>query len=437
MKSLKRLILALLPVTILYTLPIYASGNVSGAVVDENTNAAYGSTPFDAFVSSIYNSRLFQRYISTWGAPLNNASFIAVLLIIVFILIILSIVELVLNWRKSKQIYKVNEEKLEKRRQQEAEDELLREYMRFKMLAETNGVDGMQTVSFEQWLSARVETGQVDMANLTPEQREAVAEAREVAADVKETITEAVNSALPKKQPQTEEEAMDAAIAEREAEDDRIQRTEEYQQKQAEQLQAMRANGQTVAQTVSPVNPTTKPQRSGSWLDNVEEIKKKYSTDTKKTELVDLPDADETVHLSKAAVVKPITLKEKPKTEEVKPKQAKVDVNKLLEEKTAEMKDDMGEKVSHEEMTQFDALVASLNSQKAAESKAKALSAEAEKAKEANIELLQNDIEDSLEGTAETATTVKQQASKENKALEEAKRKALKEMQRESARRRK
>ena len=412
---------------------------VCAAEITEEEAVKYNSnTPFDALVNAVYNSGLFQKYISTWGAPLNNASFIAALLVVIFILGIMTIVELVLNYRKSKKIYKINEEKMEKRRQQEAEDELLREYMRFKMLAETNNVESMQSITFEQWLAARVETGQVEMNSLTPEQREAVTEAKETISDLKENIVSAVSDVLPKKQPKTEEEEMDVSIAAREAEDERIRKAEEYQKRQEEQLREMRENNPVSAEA-SPKETATDPKpvsEGSSWLSNIDEIKKKYSTETKKTELVDLPDADETVHLSEAAVVKPVVIKEKPKPEELKPKQEKVDINKLLEEKTAEMKDDLGEPVPQEEMSQFDALVAALHTQKAAESKAKALSAEAEKAKEANIELLQNDLEDTLEGTGQNATARKDD-SKENKALEEAKKRALKEMQRESSRRRK
>ncbi len=410
-----------LPLMAFFTHTVYASE----IIVDENPTAMATTVQkhglFDAFVQNIYNSYLFQKYISTWGAPLNNASFIVALLIVIFFLIAISIVELVLNYRKSKKIAKINEEKLEKRRQQEAEDALLREYMRFKMLAEANGVAEGQGITYEQWLAARVQTGQTEMSSLTPEQQAAVEEAKEVAADTKETITEAVSGIASKIMPKkelSEDEQIDAAIAEREKEEESVRKAEEYQKRQEETLKAMRESNPVpvIVETAKPeeqAEEKPKPASGVSWAANVEAIKQKYNSGVKKTELVDLPDADENVHLSEAAVVKPVTIKEKPKPN-IKEENKQEDGKKQLEEKTPEMQDDMGVKVPEKERTQFDELIAALHQQKTAENKAKALSAEAEKAKEQNIELLQTDLENTLEEAEYATTATAKKETKEN-----------------------
>ena len=425
--------------------------SVAYAEPDAHTAQKHGF--FDGLVNFINNSYLFQRYISTWGAPLNNASFIAALLVIIVLLCVWSAIELFLNWKKSKKILKANKEKLEKRRQQEAEDALLREFMRFKMIAEANGVADANGVTFEQWLAARVDTGQVNMSELTPKQQEAVTEAKEVAADVKETVSDKAKEAkvkagavataaglMHKKEP-TEEEKMDAAIAQREKEDEAVRKAREFEKRQEEQLKAMRTNNtptvvsEVAKQEITKPTPVPKKQETTNWLNNAEAIKKKYATGPKATELVDLPDMDEdAVPLSQAAIVKPVAVKERPKAEVKKEEKKPIDVNRLLEEKSAEMKDDMGTPISADEQTTFDQIIAALNQQKAAENRAKELSAEAEAAKEANIEILKGDLEQSYDTEAVTETTGRS-TSKEDRALEEAKKRALKEQEREERKR--
>ena len=61
------------------------------------TEAVKGTGPFDQLVYWIETSALFKKYISTWTAPLNNASFDAVLLIILAIILAWTVYGVIMN----------------------------------------------------------------------------------------------------------------------------------------------------------------------------------------------------------------------------------------------------------------------------------------------------------------------------------------------------
>ena len=270
------------------------------------TEAVKGTGPFDQLVYWIETSALFKKYISTWTAPLNNASFDAVLLIILAIILAWTVYGVIMNIIYHRKV-KVDQERIRRERD---------EYM--KWLKE-NGAAGVPVMSFDEWRARNDSEGK----QLTPEQKAVVENYNAVKDEVKDTAIGKLNSITQTLKERKEDRELDKELDMREKEEAARKKAQEEEEKRLSLLkEEPKQDVQTVEQAMIP-----KPV-----ITEAEAIRQKYSNEREATELVDIPD-EKQVSIAENSIIKEV---DTPKEIITEIPAEKVDVQKLLEEKTAE-----------------------------------------------------------------------------------------------------
>lgn len=135
---------------------------------------------FNNFVLWIEHSDFYFQHLKTLPAPLNNPTFTAIILLIIFFLIIKAIVTEINNTRYSKRLYEREQLMRAKRLEREEEEiaererekerleqerialeiknkhsELMEQYMRFIMMAQMQNMGAMAGISFEEFMNMK------------------------------------------------------------------------------------------------------------------------------------------------------------------------------------------------------------------------------------------------------------------------------------------
>lgn len=362
------------------------------------TEAVKGTGPFDRLVYWIETSDLFKKYISTWEAPLNNASFDAVLLIILFFILIWTVYGIIMNIIYHRKV-KADQERIRRERD---------EYM--KWLKE-NGAAGAPVMSFDEWQARKDYEGK----QLTPEQKAVVENYNAVKDEVKDTAIEKLNNITQTLKERKEDRELDKELDMREKEE---AARKEAQAEEEKRLSALKNEPKQEAQTIEQAM-IPKPV-----MTQADAIRQKYSNEREATELVDIP-GEKQISIVESSIVKEI---ETPKEVISETPAEKVDVQKLLEEKTAEAGSD-----NTGAQSGFANIIDNLKAKKAQEEKAKAIENAAQEATEQNLKKLQAELEGAI--TADkTAVKTENGAKEDNKELSAAMQAAIRAREKERLR---
>jgi len=387
--------------SILFSALLSATGQVE---TPETVRSANG--PFDQFVYWIENSYLFQKYISSWSPPLNNASFDAVILLILAVILAWTVYGIVMNILYHK---KAKAKQIKIRAERE-------EYMKF---LRENGAAGNPTMTFDEWRAIKDAEGK----KLTEEQKVVLDNYNAVKDEVKDTALGKIAGFTETLKARKEDRELDKELDAREKEEAARKKAIAEEEERQRQLQASSQNAEektepeTVEQAMMPKPVMTK----------AEEIKQKYSKELEATELVDIEDDDKVVSIQESSIVKEV---EVPELKKIKEETPAVDVKQLLEEKTSEAQKTV---TLQESNGGFDSLIGNLRAKRAQEEKAKEIESAALEATQQNLEKLKNDMENAIteDKSVKKAQTV---AKEENSALTAAQQKALREREKERLR---
>ncbi len=383
--------------------PIYLiSATVQGQVQTGQDTPRNANGPFDQLVWHIENSYLFQKYITEWSPPLNNASFDAVLLIILILILIWTVYGIITNV-----IYHSKARKKQAKIRAERE-----EYMKF---LKENGAAGNPTMSFDEWRTLKDAEGK----QLTEAQKAVLDNYGAVKDELKDTAIGKLTNFTETLKARKEDRELDKELDMREKEE-------------AARLKAQKEDEQRLANLEQAKEPKKEPTLEESLIpkpiiSEAEAIKQKYNNDPKATELVDIEDDDKPVSIAESSIVKEIDVPEKKVVSDDTPA---IDVAQLLSEKTSE---------AHKKVTaadaggSFDSIIGNLRAKRAQEQKAKEIENAAVAATQQNLEKLKNDMENAIfedkkEKKAENT------AKKDNSALSEAQKRALREREKERMR---
>nr|WP_297704126.1 hypothetical protein [uncultured Butyrivibrio sp.] len=359
------------------------------------TEAVKGTGQFDRLVYWIETSDLFKKYISTWAAPLNNASFDAVLLIVLFFILIWTVYGIIMNIIYHRKV-KADQERIRRERD---------EYM--KWLKES-GAAGAPVMSFDEWRARKDSEGK----QLTPEQKAVVENYNAVKDEVKDTAIGKLNNITRTLKERKEDRDLDKELDMREKEEAARKKAQEEEEKRLAALkEEPKQETQTIEQAMMPKPVVTQ----------ADAIRQKYSNEHAATELVDIPE-EKQVSIAESSIVKEVEVPQRVSSEAPA---EKVDVQKLLEEKTAETgSDNSGMQPG------FANIIDNLKAKKAQEEKARAIENAAQEATEQNLKKLQAELEGAI--TADkTAVKTENSASKEDKELSAAMQAALRAREKE------